>query len=209
MTFFGTLCAIDPLPAKLKTPETIGMFRLFADLIGVHLDAQERLQISEAALLDERQTALLREQFIAVLGHDLRNPLASIEAGMRLLRREPLRDEAISVVNLIQGSVDRMVGLIDNVQDFARGRLGGGLDLHRRPQEPLGPALEQVVAELRAAWPGRRIEAEIDLTSPVDCDRARIAQLLSNLLANALTHGAAGQPVGCEQGPTMVCSSSR
>ena len=43
--------------------------------------------------------------------------------------------------------------------------------------------------------PNRRIEAEVALTSPVDCDRARIAQLFSNLLANALTHGAAGQPV--------------
>ena len=57
------------------------MFRLFADLIAFHLDAQERLAASEAALLDERQTAELREQFIAVLGHDLRNPLASIDAG--------------------------------------------------------------------------------------------------------------------------------
>jgi GAF domain-containing protein len=69
--FFGTLCAIDPRPARLNTPETVGMFRLFADLIAFHLDAQERLRLSETALLDERQTAQLREQFFAVLGHDL------------------------------------------------------------------------------------------------------------------------------------------
>jgi GAF domain-containing protein len=49
--FFGTLCAIDPRPAKLNTPETIGMFRLFADLIGFHLDAQDRLATSETALV--------------------------------------------------------------------------------------------------------------------------------------------------------------
>jgi GAF domain-containing protein len=67
-SFFGTLCAIDPKPAKLNTPETVGMFRLFADLIGFHLDAVDQLASSEAALLDERQTAELREQFIAVLG---------------------------------------------------------------------------------------------------------------------------------------------
>ena len=48
--FFGTLCAIDPRPAKLKKPEVIGMFTLFADLIGFHLDAQERLATSEATL---------------------------------------------------------------------------------------------------------------------------------------------------------------
>jgi GAF domain-containing protein len=53
--FFGTLCAIDPRPLKLNTPETVGMFKLFADLIGFHLDAQDRLAFSEAALLNERQ----------------------------------------------------------------------------------------------------------------------------------------------------------
>ena len=72
--FFGTLCAIDPKPAKLSTPETTGMFELFAQLIAFHLDADERLATSAALLSDERRTAELREQFIAVLGHDLRNP---------------------------------------------------------------------------------------------------------------------------------------
>ena len=74
-SFFGTLCAIDPRPAKLDNPTTIGMFRLFADLIGFHLDAQDRLATSEAALVDHKATAELREQFIAVLGHDLRHHL--------------------------------------------------------------------------------------------------------------------------------------
>ncbi len=193
--FFGTLCAIDPRPARLKTPETVGMFKLFADLIGFHLDAQERLTNSEAALLGERQAADLREQFIAVLGHDLRNPLASIEAGARLLRKAPLDEQAAAIVGLIQNSARRMAGLIDNELDLARGRLGGGLVLDRNADEPLGPALEQVIAELRAAWPDRVIDAEIDLPGPVHCDRARIAQLLSNLLSNALTHGAADRPV--------------
>ena len=193
--FFGTLCAIDPRPARLKTPETVGMFRLFADLIGFHLDARERLATSEAALLDERQAAELREQFIAVLGHDLRNPLASIEAGVGLLRKAPLDERAAAILTLIQKSARRMAGLIDNVLDLARGRLGGGLVLDRNADEPLGPALEQVVAELRAAWPDRVIDAEIALAGPVTCDRARIAQLLSNLLANALTHGVADRPV--------------
>ena len=74
-TMFGTLCAIDPRPARLSNPETIGMFKLFSELIGTHLDASDRLAAIEASLLDERKVAELREQFIAVLGHDLRNPL--------------------------------------------------------------------------------------------------------------------------------------
>ncbi|HET7156572.1 MAG TPA: GAF domain-containing sensor histidine kinase [Hyphomicrobiaceae bacterium] len=189
--FFGTLCAIDPKPAKLKTPHVMGMFRLFADLIGFHLEAQERLESSEAALLDERQTSELREQFIAVLGHDLRNPLAAIDAGTRLLGRSPqLDDKTQTIVAHIQDSVRRMGGLIDNVLDLARSRLGGGLSLDRSIDVPLGPVLEQVVNELRAGWPGRRIDLSIDLPRPVNCDPARIAQLLSNLLGNALKHGA-------------------
>ena len=194
-TFFGTLCAIDPRPAKLKTPQTIGMFRLFADLIGFHLEAQERLIDSEAALLGERQTAEVREQFIAVLGHDLRNPLASIDAGARLLGKGKLDDKAQAIVTLIEQSVRRMAGLIDNVLDLARARLGGGLTLHRNADEPLAPALEQVVAELRSGHPDRQIDVHFDLVEPIVCDRPRIAQLLSNLLANALTHGTEAAPV--------------
>ncbi len=194
-TFFGTLCAIDPRPAKLKTPQTVGMFRLFADLIGFHLEAQERLIDSEAALLGERQTAEVREQFIAVLGHDLRNPLASIDAGARLLGKGKLDDKAQAIVTLIEQSVRRMAGLIDNVLDLARGRLGGGLTLDRNADEPLVPALEQVVAELRSGHPDRQIDVHFDLVEPIVCDRQRIAQLLSNLLANALTHGAQGSPI--------------
>src|ERR1700709_1629765 len=84
-TFFGTLCAIDPRPARLNTPQTVGMFKLFAELIATHLEAVDRVAASEATLLSERETSELREQFIAVLGHDLRNPLASIAAGARML----------------------------------------------------------------------------------------------------------------------------
>jgi len=193
--FFGTLCAIDPRPARLKTPETVGMFKLFANLIGFHLDVQERLRASETALLDERKAAQLREQFIAVLGHDLRNPLASIDAGARLLRRMPLDEKGTHVVALIQKSVVRMAGLIANVLDFARGRLGGGLSIDRAVDADLETVLEQVIAELRTVWPDRVIESEFVLSRPVDCDSARIAQLLSNLLGNALAHGDPASPV--------------
>jgi signal transduction histidine kinase len=193
--FFGTLCAIDPRPVRLKTPETIGMFRLFADLIGFHLDIQERLTISETTLLDERKGTELREQFIAVLGHDLRNPLASVDAGVRLLRSMPLDDKALQIVSLMQSSTRRMAELVDNVMDFARGRLGGGISIIRMIDANLGNALEQVTDELRSGWPDRVIESDITLSHPVACDTARITQLLSNLVANALTHGDPAGPV--------------
>jgi len=194
-SFFGTLCAIDPNPARVNTPQTVGMFRLFADLIGLHLDTQDRLEASEAALNDARATANLREEFIAVLGHDLRNPLASLDAGTQVLHRLPMDPKVAPVLTVMQNSVRRMAGLIDDVMDFARARLGGGLPCSLKDEDQLAPALEQVIAELRGAWSARTIESKIAIRGPVYCDRARIAQLLSNLLANALAHGAPDAPI--------------
>lgn len=196
--FFGTLCAIDPRPARVNTPETIGIFKLFADLIGFHLDAQDQLTASEAALLDARQAAELREQFIAILGHDLRNPLASIDAGARMLLRTALEPKAIGIVGVMQQSVVRMAGLINNVLDLARGRLGGGIPVDYTPDARLADALTQVVAELRAAWSERVINTDLILDKPVTCDSARVAQLFSNLLANALSHGDPTGPVNAQ-----------
>ena len=193
-SFFGTLCAIDPRPARLNTPQTIGMFKLFAELIATHLEAVDRVAASEATLLSERETSELREQFIAVLGHDLRNPLASIAAGTKILAKTRSKDATDEILGLMHTSVARMSALIDNVLDFARGRLGGGIPLRRLPQ-PLTPVLTQVIAELRASTPERKIEAEFDLTEQVDCDAVRIAQLFSNLLGNSVTHGTAATPV--------------
>jgi len=193
---FGTLCAFDPRPAKLSAPETVETFLLFADLIALHLDAQRRTSASEAALLTERGAAQLREQFIAVLGHDLRNPLGAIGNGAQVLRRLPLPERAGPIVAIVERSAARMAGLINDVLDFARGRLGGGLSVRRVAEANLGAALEQVVTELRTTWPDRTVHAELSVgPRPVSCDAARVGQMLSNLLANALTHGDPRGPV--------------
>jgi len=155
------------------------------------------------------ETGLLRDEFIAVLGHDLRNPLASISAGMRMLSREPLADRAVGIVGLVEKATDRMHSLIDNILDLARGRLGGGLSVKRDANEPLEPILRQVIAELQAAMPESIIQADINIAIPISVDRIRLGQLVSNLLANALTHGAPDKPVKLEAivtGDTFVLS---
>lgn len=193
--FFGTLCAIDPNPAQLRTPQTRAMFELFADLIARHLDAQDRLEESQAALLDAQAASELRDQFIAVLGHDLRNPLASVDAAARLLKKRPLDPHSTTLLGHMQSSVDRMAVLIDNILDFARGRLGGGFVIERRVSAGLEAVLLQVVRELATARPDRTITADIQLGEPVSIDERRIAQLLSNLVGNAVTHGSPNGPI--------------
>ncbi|TDQ07516.1 GAF domain-containing sensor histidine kinase [Pedobacter metabolipauper] len=194
-TFFGTLCAIDPRPNQLNTPETIGMFNLFAELIGFHLNALEQVEMSKSKLLEEQKTAELREQFIAILGHDLRNPVGAIRNSAQLLNRMPLEDRASRFVRIIQDSTFRITGLIENVLDFARGRLGGGLTLNRKPNEQLETTLVQVVTELETIWTDRTIAFQCNINGSVSCDAERIAQLFSNLLGNALTYGDPDTPV--------------
>lgn len=170
-------------------------------------EVKERLS-AEGFLLDERHNATLREQFIAVLGHDLRNPLASIAGGLRLLARTPLNERALVVTALLEKSVARMTELIDAVMDFARGRLGGGLSLSRVTCD-IEPVLIHVLDEFRASWPDRIIEAEFALGAPVNCDPGRLSQLVSNLVANAITHGAADGPVRVQalfEGEDLVIS---
>jgi sigma-B regulation protein RsbU (phosphoserine phosphatase) len=150
---------------------------------------------AEGAVVIEREASELREQFIAVLGHDLRNPLASIAGGVRILGKEIMSERGRRVLGLMEGSVVRASALINNVLDFARGRLGGGLTLIRLKNAPLKDVLEQVIAELRSIAPDRAIETHFAIDRPVDCDPTRIGQLASNLLGNALTHGASTQPV--------------
>ncbi len=194
--YFGNLCAIDARPHKVSEPRIVSMFELFAQLIALQLqNDRQRAQI-ESALIDERAAGELREQFIAVLGHDLRNPLAAITMGATLLQRKATDPAAVvNAARRIERSTRRMSGLIDDVLDFARGRLGSGIGVEFAETATLGPGLEGVTAELREAHPDRQIVSEISVDGPMRCDPERIQQLLSNLLGNALTHGLPGAPV--------------
>ena len=193
-TFWGTLCAIDPNPAKVKNPEVLGAFKLFAELIAYHLDAETRLRSAQASLERERELAELREQFIAVLGHDLRNPIAAIDAGTARLLKEGWTERSPLILKLMRTSVTRMAGLVDNVMDLARARMGGGISLTMTDAD-LADTLQHVVDELRVAHPEREISAIFDLPRSLTVDHLRIAQMASNLLFNAVTHGASAAPV--------------
>jgi signal transduction histidine kinase len=193
--FFGTLCAIDPNPHKLDTPEIRGVFKLFADLIAFHLEATDLLATSEASLRRERATAAQRDQFIAVLGHDLRTPLGAIDAGAQLLAREKLTRHQMDLVELMRASVKRMSGLIGDVLDLARGRFGEGLTVYRTPKADILGVIGQAVNELQSLSPERRIDVRFDLEEPVTADPQRIGQLFSNLLANAIGHGSPDKPI--------------
>lgn len=154
-------------------------------------DLVEARSEADARADAEHEASLLREQFIAVLGHDLRNPLAALQAGVDMIAaRETLSDRGQFVIREMGASISRATALINDVLDLARGRLAGGVSVARDAKAPLAPVLEHVLEEIRAIWPDRTFVAAISIDRPVECDRGRIAQLASNLIANAVTHGA-------------------
>lgn len=148
---------------------------------------------TDKELANQKANVLLREQLIAVLGHDLRNPLSSIMMAASMLKSSVAEDDKklVSVINL---SSLRMQELINNILDFARTRLGEGIIL-KKQNTLIRPVIEQVINELNLSGPGRKIILACDSNVSVYCDPNRLGQLLSNLVANALTHGEKGTPV--------------
>jgi GAF domain-containing protein len=100
--FFGTLCAIDPLPNSLNNPSVIGMFNLFATLIAHELDNNARMKAMKA----ENET--LKQAFRAGLGHDMRNTLMAMAAGTRLLNKTPLDDRARMILAEMENATERL-----------------------------------------------------------------------------------------------------
>lgn len=140
----------------------------------------------------------LREQFVAILSHDLRNPLAAIGSAVRIARREQHGEKIAAMLTAIDGSSDRMAWLIDVTMDFARARLGGGIPVDISPCDNLEISFERIVDEIRLAHPDRRINTSYGFEGLVHCDLDRLDQLLSNLVANAITHGSARKPITVE-----------
>ncbi len=192
--YFGNVCALDSAPATLRDGKTLGMMKLFAELISLQLAAEEESVRDREALARERETAELREQFIAVLGHDLRNPLSSIMMSAGFLLALPQEPRQKTVLERIQGSGERMSRLIDDILDFARGRLGGGMEIHPERVD-VADLVGEVVDEIAGDRPERTVRIAPSGAGTAWLDRSRIAQMLSNLVANAVEHGPAGEPV--------------
>lgn len=193
--YFGTLCGLDPQPHTLSAPATVSTLELFAQLISKQLEVERLHAVALSDLLTERETAELREQFIAVLGHDLRTPLGALQNGVELLRMKHPDPAAMPLLQRMQRSVGRISALVDDVVDFTRGRMGGGIALNMRHENALATPFGQVVDELAEIHREVSIELRMQPGITLLCDAARLSQLLSNLLKNAIVHGDGSTPI--------------
>ena len=153
----------------------------------VPLQEIDRLRRGERAA-EERERE--RELFVSMLGHDLRNPLSTILAGLEMLKLKTPTDERDRILlDRLHGSGLRMARMIDQLLDFARSRLGGGIPLERRRFD-LAELCGEVAAELEAAGGPVPVERRGDTSG--EWDRDRLGEVISNLVGNALAHGEPG-----------------
>ncbi len=129
--------------------------------------------------------------FTASIGHDLSNPVnAVVMSARRLAGSANLSDGERASVQRIEHASERLAGMLDDLRDFTRTRLGGLLLVHREPCD-VSRLVRDVVAELQPVHPGRPVDVRCEGDLALQVDRKRLSQLLSNLVANALQHGAA------------------
>lgn len=130
-----------------------------------------------------------KEMFIAILGHDLRTPIGAImTAAAFMVETKELVEPYATLSSRIVSSASRMNGMVGALLDFTRSRLGGGIPITRAPMN-MGKTVHDVVGEIEAAYPGRKIEVNARGSLQGDWDCARMSQVLTNLIGNALEHG--------------------
>lgn len=150
-----------------------------------------------------------KEMFLAILGHDLRTPLgAVIMSAEFMLDTKELTEPHLTLTSRVLSSSRRMERLIGDLLDFTRSRLGGGIPIERAAMS-MDKVVHDVVDEIAAAHPGRTFKIDARTGQQGEWDCARISQALTNLIVNAIDHGADGTVVTAtvEGGDNEICVS--
>lgn len=187
----GTMWVVAHDGSRQFDKEDLRILRSLTSFASVAVEAFSRTHELELA-------GQMREQFIAVLGHDLRNPLAAITNSATLLSRGTPTERVAPLGQMIGQSARRIGELVDNLLDFTRGRLGGGITVDRITHDTLEPTLKHITDELRVAYPDHLVVTRFRFDEPFRADAHRLGQMISNLLANAFTHGDPNQPIKIE-----------
>lgn len=136
-----------------------------------------------------------QNMFLAILGHDLRNPLGALVSGTSMLvHATDIPERYVVMAKRMLRSAKRMSHLVRDLIDFTRTHLGAGIPIHTKRSDLLA-AVDHIVAEVRGAFPESRIELSVPGHLDAYFDESRVAQMLSNLIGNAVQHGTADAPV--------------
>ncbi|MFB1482379.1 PAS domain S-box protein [Corallococcus sp. RDP092CA] len=160
-------------------------------MVGAMQDVTDRHEAEAEA----RRRAEFEQLLIGIVGHDLRNPISAITmAATSLSRREDADPRDQKAVARILSSAERAHRMLRDVLDFTQARLGGGIPMDPREVDLLD-LVRQVVDEVQQAHPDRRLEVDGQGEARLRCDPDRLAQVITNLVNNALAYGDAFCPV--------------
>ncbi|WP_164011190.1 ATP-binding protein [Pyxidicoccus trucidator] len=149
------------------------------------------ISVRKEAEQQTRRSAEFEQQLIGIVSHDLRNPLSSILLGAQtVLRGEGLSERQLRNTLRIQTSAERAVRMIHDLLDFTQARMTGGLPVRPEPLD-LHALVRQVVDEVQVSHPERTVRLEQQGEGRGAWDAGRVAQVVSNLLSNALAYSPA------------------
>jgi signal transduction histidine kinase len=150
--------------------------------------------LSEAAVRYSEEIDRSRELFLGMLGHDLRNPLAAVSGLAELQMRAKTPERNIEFSKQIWISAGRMSQMITDLIELTRMRLGTGIIVNRSPAD-LCEICRNAIREMQAIYPARAFHLDCSDALAGEWDAARMSQVISNLLGNAVQHGAANSAV--------------
>ncbi len=163
-------------------------------------------ELAESVKFYTDRVAQSRELLVGILSHDLRSPLQAIALSTELsLHMGQLNERQTMLSKKVLECTDRMSALINDLLDVTRARFGAGLPVVRAMMN-MGTVAEQIVDEVRVVHPHRMIKLSVSGVLVGEWDKARIGQVFSNLLNNAMQYGSRSAPVrvGLKGDPKVV-----
>jgi signal transduction histidine kinase len=157
-------------------------------VISATIDAAVAAVATKMHDAEQKRMTAIRDRFLAILGHDLRNPLNAITIAAGALRRHDLRDGDLFLVNRAVSGAERMGKMITDLLEFAAARLVPETFVPAREDALLATVCEEAVGEMRLVHPLRTIVLDVRDPGAGAWDRHRLVRVLSNLLGNALAY---------------------
>ncbi len=172
---------------RMTRPSVVAVAQGVADRAAIAIDNARLYQ-------EAREAVRVREDVVAIVSHDLRNPLNAISlSASTLIKREELDERTAKAATRIYAAADRAHRLIRDLLDFTQARVGG-IPVSTRAVDP-GELARQVVEEIQSAYPERRLELRVEEGGKVSADPDRLAQVMANLMGNAVQHSPGDTPV--------------
>jgi len=163
------------------------------DVVG-GVTAIEDVTAERAIAAERERIAEFQHQMLGIVGHDLRNPLSAMVAGIALLDAMIEGTPAVRVVRRLDSSTQRMTRIVEQLLDMTRARLGQGIPIEPRDID-LVALVKSVVDEASLAYPRTRFDLAEVVEVSGRWDPDRLAQVVSNLMGNAAQYGRKEAPV--------------